>query len=146
MTALDILIKLLKEFEGCRLHAYYCPAGILTCGWGQTGHDIKKDTAWTQEYADERLLKSASYVAGQAIKLSPILAHESGRLAAVSSFIYNLGAMNYQASTLRKSVDAGNWIDAQKQIKRWNKARVNGELVALAGLTRRRQAESELLG
>jgi len=30
------------------------------------------------------------------------------------------------------------------QLKRWNKARVNGELTELEGLTRRRQAEANL--
>ena len=30
-------IDLIKHFEGCELKAYYCPAGILTIGYGHTG-------------------------------------------------------------------------------------------------------------
>jgi hypothetical protein len=29
--------RIVKEFEGCRLKAYRCPAGVLTIGWGHTG-------------------------------------------------------------------------------------------------------------
>lgn len=143
--ALSILIPLLKKFEGCRLHAYYCPAGKLTCGFGQTGPDIKKDTIWTQQYADERLSQSAKKAVDQAIALSPILNYNQAKLAAIADFIYNCGANNYQSSTLKKSVDVSDWVQAQRQIKRWDKARVNGELVVLAGLTTRRKAEADLL-
>jgi lysozyme len=59
MDSIDKLTDLLKEFEGCQLKAYRCPAGIWTCGWGQTGADIKKNTVWTQGYADYRLSQSA---------------------------------------------------------------------------------------
>ncbi len=31
---------LVKEFEGLRLTAYICPAGVLTIGWGHTGPDV----------------------------------------------------------------------------------------------------------
>ena len=145
MTALDILIKLIKESEGCKLTAYYCPAGVITIGYGHTGHDVCKGLTWTQANADEILAIDAQKAIDQALKLSPILAHEPNKLGSIADFIFNLGAGNYQSSTLKKSVDTGNWPDAQKQIKRWNKARVNGELTVLAGLTRRREAEAKLL-
>jgi lysozyme len=29
-------IELIKRFEGCKLTAYKCPAGILTIGYGHT--------------------------------------------------------------------------------------------------------------
>ena len=35
-------IELIKQFEGCELKAYYCPAGILTIGYGHTGPDVYK--------------------------------------------------------------------------------------------------------
>ena len=34
--ASDILIEKIKEFEGCSLTAYKCPAGKLTIGYGHT--------------------------------------------------------------------------------------------------------------
>lgn len=144
--AIDVLIPLLKESEGCRLTAYYCPAGVLTCGWGQTGLDIKRGTKWSQEYADQRLFESAAASITQALALSPILTDHPNRLAAIADFIFNLGAGNYRPSKLKKSIDAGNWLESQREIIRWDKARVNGRLVVLAGLTTRRAKEAVLLG
>ena len=31
-------INLIKEFEGCRLKAYKCPAGVWTIGYGHTSN------------------------------------------------------------------------------------------------------------
>ncbi len=31
-------LKLIRSFEGCRLEAYKCPAGVWTIGWGHTGN------------------------------------------------------------------------------------------------------------
>jgi lysozyme len=89
----------------------------------------------------------ASQALDDALRASPGLRNESaGKLTAIADFIYNLGINNYLSSTLKKSIDAGNWGDAQRQIVRWNKARVDGELVVLPGLTARRAKEAALLG
>jgi lysozyme len=66
---------------------------------------------------------------------------QSGRLAAISSFIYNLGAGAYRGSTLRKRINASDWEGAKEQIIKWNKA--GGKV--LRGLTKRREAEAALL-
>ena len=29
-------LELIKHFEGCELKAYWCPAGVLTIGYGHT--------------------------------------------------------------------------------------------------------------
>ena len=60
------------------------------------------------------------------------------------SFVYNLGPTNLKDSTLLKRLNEGKYEDVSAQLKRWNKARVNGELTELEGLTRRRQAEADL--
>ena len=44
---LSELYKLIKRFEGCRLKAYLCPAGVWTIGWGSTGPGIVKGVVWT---------------------------------------------------------------------------------------------------
>jgi len=142
ITSLEILINLIKEFEGCKLKAYKCPAGVWTVGFGATGKEINKDTVWTQEQADESLHDRALDALHEAIRLSPILLHETiERQAAIADFIYNCGGGNYRASTLKKRVDAGDWNSAKKEIMRWDK--VKGK--PLAGLTRRRLIECDML-
>jgi len=141
MSALEILIKLIKESEGCKLTSYKCPAGIWTIGYGQT-KGIKEGMVWTQNQADEDLVKTALEVLNRAIKYSPILASVNmEKQAAIADFIYNLGAGNYANSTLKKKVDVGDWVSAASEIKRWDKAA--GKV--LKGLTVRRAKEAALL-
>jgi len=142
MSALEILLKLIRDSEGCKLTAYQCPAGVWTVGYGYTGADIKKGVCWTQEKADECLLVTAMSVLDRAVKYSPILATANmEKQAAIADFIYNLGIGNYATSTLKKKVDAGDWVSAASEIKRWDKAA--GKV--LKGLTVRRAKEAALL-
>jgi GH24 family phage-related lysozyme (muramidase) len=147
-NALDgYLLPLIRDSEGCRLSAYRDTGGIWTCGFGCTGKDIGPKTKWSRSYANAMLRIRASQALDDALRASPGLRNESaGKLTATADFIYNLGINNYLSSTLKKSIDAGNWGDAQRQIVRWNKARVDGELVVLPGLTARRAKEAALLG
>lgn len=47
-------ISLIKQFEGCKLKAYRCPAGVPTIGYGHT-KGVKMGQAITQEQAEEYL-------------------------------------------------------------------------------------------
>jgi lysozyme len=141
MSALEILIKLIKDSEGCKLKSYKCPAGIWTIGYGQT-KGIKEGMVWTQQQADEDIIKTALQAFNEAIKDSPILATANmEKQAAIADFVYNLGITNYNKSTLKLRVDKGNWVSASTEIKKWNKS--NGTI--LNGLVKRRQLEADLL-
>jgi lysozyme len=141
MNALSILQALIKESEGCSLKAYLCPAKVLTIGWGFT-HGVKEGMVWTQEQADEALLKEATACLDQALRYSPVLKLETiQRQAAIADFIYNLGPSNYNQSTLKIRVGQRNWSSAAIEIKRWNK----GGGKVLAGLIKRRAKEATLL-
>lgn len=142
MSDLEILIKLIKDSEGCKLSAYQCPAGVWTIGYGCTGTDIKKGLVWTQAQADAELNILAHDVLRKAMKASPSLViAPANKLIAIADFIFNLGIGNYTKSTLKKYIDQSNWLAASGEIKKWDKA--GG--VALKGLTIRRKKESELL-
>lgn len=142
MTSLEILLDLIKEFEGCKLTAYKCPAGVWTIGYGATGTGIKEGTVWTQQQANEALLETALNCLHTAIRLSPTLIDESiYKQAAIADFIYNIGASNYLKSSLKLRVDQSNWVNAMHEIKKWDK--VKG--VSLKGLTKRRAKEAELI-
>jgi lysozyme len=139
--AKKILISLIKEFEGCKLKAYHCPANILTIGYGQT-KDVKEGMVWTQEQAEDDLATTASVVLENALKGSITLQNASpSRIAAIADFIYNCGSTNYRKSTLKKYVDWGQWEHARMEIIKWNK----GGGRVLPGLVRRREKEAELL-
>lgn len=135
------LLQLIRTFEGCRLRAYQCPAGVWTIGWGSTGPDVQNGVVWDQTQADARLQYDASKCVRAAIKLSPCLAGQPKQLAAIADFIYNLGAGRYRNSRLRKRVDAEDWPGAAVEINRW----VVGGGRKLPGLVKRRAAEAQLI-
>jgi lysozyme len=140
--ALEYLERLIRKFEGLKLKAYFCPAGVLTCGWGTTGQDIKLDTKWTREYADERMRSDAKKFIRAVLRYSPSLASNPPALAAAADFAYNLGAGRYRVSTLRKKLEAGDWGSAKVELMKWTR----GGGKVLPGLVARRRAECELLG
>jgi len=138
---MNILLWLIKQFEGCKLLAYLCPAGVWTIGWGSTGNDVKKGVVWTQEQADRRLFADASYFWMASLKISPILALHPEVHNAIADFCYNLGVTRYKSSTLRKRVDAEDWDGAQEEIVKW----VYGGGKKLRGLVLRREAEAAVI-
>ncbi len=135
---LDLLIPLLKEFEGCSLKAYYCPAGVLTIGWGATGAGIYPHTRWTQQQADERLERDARHFLRAAKTL--LGDQPTGVIVAAASFAFNLGIGRLKTSTLRRKLLAGDYDGAKKQFMRWVYA--GGK--KMRGLERRRLAETRL--
>lgn len=47
-------IDLIKQFEGCKLKAYKCPAGVVTIGYGHT-KGVQMGDVITQEQAEQFL-------------------------------------------------------------------------------------------
>lgn len=142
------LLTLLRRFEGCHkvkkdgmVHPYICPAGYPTQGYGRLVKDMTVPPI-TREQAEAWLVEDAQRHLNMALRLSPSLA-EAGenRIAAVASFVFNVGTGKYKASTFRKRVDAEDWEDAAEQIKKW---KFGGGKV-LPGLVIRREAEALLL-
>ena len=136
--------KLIKSFEGCKLDAYKCSANKETVGYGNTfyedGTAVKLGDKITQERAEslfELIAKSFSD------KVKPLITNTltENQYSAVVSFAYNCGIGNLKSSTLLKKVNSNPSDPTIKdEFLKWNK--VGGK--PLAGLTRRRQAESDL--
>lgn len=139
-------LRLVKEFEGCRLEAYPDPGTggePWTIGWGSTGPGIGPGTVWSQQQADSALLTDLRRFHRAMVELLPMAAEWSGnRQAALTSFAYNIGISALQSSTLRKRLLSGQDPAAvvQEELPRWNK----GGAGVMAGLVRRRAAEVAL--
>lgn len=139
MNELEQLIELVERFEGCRLKAYFCPAGVLTIGWGATGKGVAIGTVWTQQQADARLRRDCARFLAGAARLLPHVT--GGALVAAADFGYNLGMENLKVSTFRKRLLSEDYEGAAAQLMRWTKA--GGKV--LRGLVKRRTAECRLL-
>ena len=138
---MNTLFALIRRFEGLRLRAYLCPAGVPTIGYGSTGPDIKLGMTITAGEAEMIMRNDAARFAAAVLKLSPSLAAYPDRLSAIADFCYNLGVSRYKASTLRRKVDAGDWEAAARELQKW----VWGGGRKLPGLIARREAEASLL-
>jgi len=137
-----IAAALIKPFEGCKLKAYLCPAGVPTIGWGATGPDVRMGMTWTQQQADDRFMEHLQHFGEGVEKLlgdTPVTAHQ---MAALVSLAYNIGLGNLGKSTLLKKHKAGDYAGAKAEFTKWNLA--GGKI--LAGLTRRRNAEALVYG
>ena len=145
----DILIKpfegLARRLPDGRVQAYPDPATKghpWTIGWGATGPDINPGTIWTMKQCEDALDHHIEYFSQELIRQSPTMQTAlPKRIAAVISWIYNLGPRNYQISTFKKRINAGDWHGAAEECTKWNKAAGR----VLPGLTRRRAAEAALL-
>ncbi|HBN5750991.1 lysozyme [Citrobacter sp. Cf093] len=139
-------IRLIKQFEGCRLTAYPDPGtggDPWTIGYGWThpvdGKPVKPGMTIDQETAD-RLLKTGlvSYE-NDVLKLVRVKLTK-GQFDALVSFAYNVGSRALSTSTLLKKLNAGDIKGAADEFLRWNKA--GGK--EMPGLTKRRKAEREV--
>ena len=133
--------QLIKDFEGCELEAYKCAAGVWTIGYGHT-KDVKEGDTWGEEKAEFMLWRELEDEYEQYVNDLVTVPMNQCQFDALVSWVYNLGPANLKVSTLLKKLNAGDYEDVPNQIKRWNKAIVNGERKVLAGLTRRREAEA----
>jgi lysozyme len=140
----DAGIKLMHDFEGCKLTAYLCPANKWTIGYGNTyyenGKPVKQGDSITQERANQLFENIAQDFAKRVRALLRVIINEN-QFSALVSFAYNAGVANLNKSTLLRKVNA-NPADPtiDTEFLKWDKA--NGKV--LAGLTRRRKAESKL--
>ena len=140
-------IQLIKSFEGCKLQAYKCPAGVWTIGIGHTGtvngKPITSGMKITELMAETLLaidLQKFENAINKLVK-KPLTQSEFDSLV---SFVFNIGIGSFQKSSMLKLLNQGNFEEAAKQFNVWNKITVNGKKVASKGLTRRRLAEKTL--
>ena len=144
---LQFLRPLVKRFEGLHkvigelVYPYLCPAGKPTRGWGVLVENLQVPAITIAEADDEldRLLPGYFELA---CRESPILRSAPPEIqAAITDFVYNLGAGRYRASTLRRRVDAGDWAAAAEEILKW----VRGGGRVLPGLVARCEARARLI-
>ena len=128
--------------EGCKLKAYRCPAGVLTIAWGRT-KGVKAGDTCTQEQADQWLMEDLAEFA-DGVKRMLARDASSTELGALVSLAYNIGLSGFKGPTVLRKHNEGDRQSAARAFALWNKARVNGVLQVLPGLTARRAREAAL--
>ena len=121
-----------------------CPAKVWTVGYGSTtgsdGGPVDPDMEpITEVHADDLLgrdLEASERWVDSLVKkpLSEI------QFSVLVSFTFNVGAGEFQRSTLRMKLNRGEYLGAADEFPKWRRA--GGRI--LAGLVRRRAAEKAL--
>lgn len=146
------LIAMLKHHEGVMLRPYRCPARLWTIS---VGHVIDPnhlrvpfekrlelpipegwDRTLTMEEVDDLLAKDLDRFLAGVARLCPVGLTES-RHHALTSFAFNVGLGNLQASTLRAKHNRGDFEGAAEEFLKWNLSA--GKV--LPGLVTRRKDE-----
>jgi len=152
MKASQKCFNIIKEFEGCKLAAYLCPAGKWTIGYGSTfygdGTPVGKNRTLPTELAALELLKVTIVQFEKDVTSLVKVPITQNQFDALVSFAYNCGsdidkddiAEGLGDSTLLKKLNFGDYAGAAAEFHKWNKS---GGKVS-NGLIRRRKAEAEL--
>ena len=129
---------LIREFEGCRLQSYLCPASIWTVGVGHTGPEVVEGLQITQAVANQMLRDDLDrFEKGICNQINVPLNQE--QFDALVSWAFNCGLGATADSTLRRRLNAGEDINTviSEELPRWTSG-------GMAGLVRRRDAEVKL--
>ena len=124
-------VALIKQFEGCRLTAYKCPAGVWTIGYGHTA-GVKEGMKISQAQAELFLLDDLQKYEDKVNKYDNKYSWKQNEFDALVSFCYNVGSIDQLTANGTRS----RQVIAEKMLL-YNK----GGGVVLKGLDRRRKAE-----
>ena len=130
-------LALIKQFEGCRLAAYQCSAGVWTIGYGHTAgvhKGMKIMQAQADEYLKQDVAKFEKYVNNPSyVPFTDKL--NQNQFDALVSFAFNLGQGNVKKMCTGRTI---NQIPSAMQ----QYCKAAGK--TLPGLQRRRKAEAAL--
>lgn len=129
-------INLIKEFEGLRLTAYRCPAGVYTIGYGHT-RGVKRGMKITEEEASAFLTADLLNSEKAVERYDSVYHWNQNEFDTLVSFTFNCGATNLR-SLLRNGRRNRSQIAATLPLYR----KAGGKV--LKGLERRRAAEKAL--
>ena len=137
MKSSELLLNKIIDFEGCKLTAYKCPAGVWTIGVGHTkgvkqGQTITEAQAMSLLKGD--LLPCENYVNNLGV------CKTQGEFDSLVDFTFNLGTAALGRSTLLKYIRAKKPEQyIREEFAKW----VNSKGMRLKGLVIRRQWEAD---
>lgn len=142
-TAIDII----KFWEGFEAKAYKDAAGLWTIGWGTLLEDkpelykrfVTNGETISKQEAEKLLIEHVKKDEATIKRLVSVDTTKN-QIEALKSFVYNVGAGNFQKSTLLKKLNAGDKQGAGEEFRKW----IFAGGVKLNGLIKRREEERKL--
>ena len=141
MKTSDDGVALIKLYEGCKLTAYRCPAGVWTIGYGHTtaaGEPTVVEGMKITAVEATNILKRDLKKFEQGVDESVTVPLSQNQFDALVSFAFNVGLGALRKSTLLRKLNAGDYAAVPAELMKWTKA--GGK--ELPGLVKRRRAEA----
>lgn len=140
MKASDAGIALIRDFEGMILAPYKDAAGLATIG---IGHLIRKGETFPPTFSEAdavallcRDLETTEAYVEELVDV-PLTQNQ---FDALCSLVFNIGPQQFERSTLRKYLNAGDIAKASGEFPKWCRVGVR----QVDGLLRRRLAEQAM--
>ncbi len=137
-AAIGLSIAILATFEGYRRVDYVDPVGIPTACFGHT-ETAAVGAERTLDGCEDLLLVDVRARQAMVLRHATVPLNDN-QLAALTSFVYNVGEQAYRDSTLLRKLNTGDYEGACRELPRW----VYAKGVKLGGLVRRREQEMRL--
>jgi len=134
-------------FEGYSNKVYRDTGGIKTVCVGHAytdanGAPLRLGQVYSDEQCSVLLGQDLKQAESQLLAATPVSLSE-GERRAYTDFVFNMGIGTFRASSMRRLLIAGDHPGACRRLLLYDKGRVQGKLVSLGGLARRRQWEME---
>lgn len=140
-NAIETAKDLIRKFEGLRLTSYWDYSGYAI-GYGHHGPEVKVgmriDVEQAEKYLEQDIARIVDFIKSKVtVELS------DSQLAALTSFVYNVGTGAFANSTMLKYINAGEISKAAEEFDKWVHVTVNGNKQVLEGLVNRRAIEKQ---
>jgi lysozyme len=135
-------LDLIKSFEGFRASAARLPDGRWTIGYGHV-RSAREGLTIVERDAED-LLRYDLQPVEQAIRDWTLAPLTQNQFDALASLVFNISPGQFRDSEVLRRLNAGEYLVAAACFDAWRKARVNGRLIVVDALVRRRAAEKAL--
>ena len=109
--------KLLMEREAKRLKAYKDSKGIWTIGVGHTGPEVKEGLVWTDKQVQDAFQKDVKWAEDAVNTVTAPLNQD--QFDALVSFVFNVGATQFNNSTMKKKLNRLDFTGAANEFNKW---------------------------
>ncbi|MDZ4759953.1 MAG: lysozyme [Alphaproteobacteria bacterium] len=135
-------LDLIKSFEGFREAAARLPDGRWTIGYGHV-RSAREGVTITEDDAEDLLRFDLGPIeeAIHALAFAPL---NQNQFDALASLVFNISPGQFKESEILRGINAGEYIAAASAFDAWRKARINGRVIVVDALVRRRAIEKAM--
>lgn len=142
LTASRAALDLIASFEGFRARAAKTPDGRWTLGFGHVA-TVREGLSVSRAEAED-LLRWDLRPVEDLVRQSALTPLNQNQFDALVSFAFNIGLSNFPTCDVLRYLNQGQPIAAALAMHAWRRARVNGRVLVIDALVRRRAAEAAL--